>query len=148
MAGRIDLPGGDPGAEFSEYKPLAEINVTPFVDVMLVLLVIFMVAAPLMMAGVPLELPKSAAATLQPRQPIVVSVTKDGAVFVKEDEVPSSALIARLSELHRTDPDATVYVRGDRALSYGRIMEVMGQIGQAGFPRVSLISESAPLPAQ
>jgi TolR protein len=148
MAGRVDIPGGDPGAEFADYKPLAEINVTPFVDVMLVLLVIFMVTAPLMMAGVPLDLPKTTAARRQPRDLVIVSVTKDGAVFLEDEEVPAAALVARLKELHRADPDATVYVRGDRALAYGRIMEVMGQIGQAGFARVSLISESAPPPAR
>ena len=147
MAAKLDL-GLEADGEFGGYKPLAEINVTPFVDVMLVLLVVFMVAAPLMMAGVPLELPKSAAAKLQPRQPVIVSVTKDGAVFVKDEAVPAANLVARLAEMHRADPEATVYVRGDRALSYGRIMEVMGQIGQAGFPRVSLISETAPLPVK
>ena len=147
MAAKLDL-GLDTDGEFGGYKPLAEINVTPFVDVMLVLLVVFMVAAPLMMAGVPLELPKSTAAKLQPRQPVIVSITKDGAVFVKDEAIPAATLVARLSEMHRADPEATVYVRGDRALSYGRIMEVMGQIGQAGFPRVSLISEATPLPTK
>jgi len=148
MAAKIDLPGLEADGEFGGYEPLAEINVTPFVDVMLVLLVIFMVAAPLMMAGVALELPKSAAAKLQPRQPVIVSVTKDGAVYVKDEQIPAAKLVARLSEMHRADPEATIYVRGDRALSYGRIMEVMGQIGQAGFPRVSLISEATPPPVK
>jgi biopolymer transport protein TolR len=125
------------------YRPLSDINVTPFVDVMLVLLIIFMVAAPLMMVGVPVDLPRTSAAKLsQPRKPVIVSVSKDGKVFVGEEEAPAAELLARLGELRNQDPNAMVYVRGDRTIPYGRIMEVMGQVGQAGFARVSLIAEA------
>jgi biopolymer transport protein TolR len=125
------------------YRPLSDINVTPFVDVMLVLLIIFMVAAPLMMVGVPVDLPRTSAAKLsQPRKPVIVSISKDGKVFVGEEEAPAAELLARLGELRSKDPNAMVYVRGDRTIPYGRIMEVMGQVGQAGFARVSLIAEA------
>ncbi|WP_448192340.1 protein TolR [Azospirillum sp. sgz301742] len=142
-------PGSGLGDEFS-YRPVAEINVTPFIDVMLVLLVIFMVAAPLMMVGVPVQLPKTAAQKVsQPRQPVVVSVDKDGRIFLRSEEVAAADVATRLTALAKEDPDAVVYVRGDRALSYGRVMEVMGQVSQAGFARVSLIAEgaAAPVPA-
>jgi TolR protein len=133
------------GAQDGGYRPLAEINVTPFVDVMLVLLIIFMVAAPLMMVGVPVDLPRTSAAKLaQPRQPVIVSVSKDAKLFIGEHEVPPAELVGRLSELRGADPNAIVYVRGDRSIPYGRVMEVMGQVGQAGFARVSLIAEAAP----
>ncbi|PWC95752.1 biopolymer transporter ExbD [Azospirillum sp. TSO5] len=129
------------GDEFS-YRPVAEINVTPFIDVMLVLLVIFMVAAPLMTAGVPVQLPKTAAQKLsQPRDPVQVSIDEDGRVFLGQEEMAPADLPARLAALAREAPDTVVYVRGDRALSYGRVMEVMGQVSQAGFARVSLMAE-------
>jgi len=134
-------PAGDSG----EYTPLADINVTPMVDVMLVLLIIFMVAAPLMMVGVPVELPKTAAARIsQPKKPVIVTVNREGRLFVADQEVDSSAFAARLAELRAADPDAIVYVRGDRGIPYGRVMEVMGRVGQAGFSRISLISEALP----
>jgi TolR protein len=134
-------PAGDSG----EYTPLADINVTPMVDVMLVLLIIFMVAAPLMMVGVPVELPKTAAARIsQPKKPVIVTVNREGRLFVADQEVDPSAFAARLAELRAADPDAIVYVRGDRGIPYGRVMEVMGRVGQAGFSRISLISEALP----
>jgi biopolymer transport protein TolR len=136
------LDRGEPGAG---YRPLADINVTPFVDVMLVLLIIFMVAAPLMIVGVPVDLPRTSAAKLsQSRQPVIVSVSKDGKVFVGEQEARVAELPSRLAELRTKDPNATVYVRGDRSIAYGRVMEIMGQVGQAGFARVSLIGEASP----
>jgi TolR protein len=135
----------DPLADLEAgHRPLAEINVTPFVDVMLVLLIIFMVAAPLMMVGVPIDLPRTSAAKVtQPRQPVIVSVGKDGKVYIGEQETAPAELQDRLSALRAKDPNAVVYVRGDRSIPYGRVMEVMGQVGQAGFARVSLIAEAA-----
>ncbi len=127
------------------YAPLAEINVTPFVDVMLVLLIIFMVAAPLMMVGVPVELPKTTAAKMgQPKKPVIVSLDKEGKVFVREEELTADSLMPRLTALAKEDPGAIVYVRGDKNLPYGRVMEVMGQVGRAGFSKVSLIAEAPP----
>src|SRR3546814_596185 len=138
-AGGDELDGG------LGYRPLAEINVTPFVDVMLVLLIVFMVAAPLMMVGVPVDLPKTSAAEVndEPRRPIVVSIDRDGRIFLREEELAPDAVATRLAALAAEDPEATVYVRGDRSLSYGRIMEVMGQVSTAGFAKVSLIAQGA-----
>lgn len=130
------------------YAPLAEINVTPFVDVMLVLLIIFMVAAPLMMVGVPVDLPKTTAAKMgQPKKPVIVSLDKAGKIFVREEELPQDAAVARLAALAKEDPSAIVYVRGDKTLPYGRVMEVMGLVGRAGFAKVSLIAEAPSAPA-
>jgi TolR protein len=142
MAIALNQPGGD-GDEGS-YRPMAEINVTPFIDVMLVLLIIFMVAAPLMMVGVPIQLPKSTAQKVsQPRQPVIVSIDRDGKVFLKEEELPEDQIRARLAALAAEDKDAVVYVRGDKTVAYGRIMEVMGQVANAGFAKVSLMAEAA-----
>ena len=133
--------------EEGSYRPVAEINVTPLVDVMLVLLIIFMVAAPLMMVGVPVQLPKTSAAKVtKPRDPVVVSVNREGAIFVRDLPVAEDQLTKQLAELHAADPDAVVYVRGDKGLPYGRVMEVMGRVGQAGFAKVSLLAESAAQP--
>jgi TolR protein len=125
--------------------PLAEINVTPLVDVMLVLLIVFMVAAPMMMVGVPVQLPRTAAARVaQTRPPVVLTVAGDGRVFLRQEEVDDAALAARLAELRAQDPEAPVYVRGDRAVPYGQVMRVMGRVTQAGIARVSLIAEAEP----
>jgi TolR protein len=126
------------------YRPLAEINITPLVDVMLVLLIIFMVAAPLMAVGVPVQLPKTNAAKIaQPRAPIIVTIDSQGQVFLRDKLVPDESIGSHLAELAREQADAVVYVRGDRSLSYGRIMEVMGVVSTAGFAKVSLIAQGA-----
>ena len=144
--GTMGRRGGSSGIDDLEetgYAPLAEINVTPMVDVMLVLLIIFMVAAPLMMVGVPVDLPRTAAAKIgRPQKPVIVSIDKDGGVFAGRNALPPGEVVARLSALRKETPDAPVYVRADRAIPYGRVMEVMGQVGQAGFARVSLIAEA------
>lgn len=133
--------GGDP----FDYKPVAEINVTPLVDVMLVLLVIFMVAAPLMMTGVPVELPKTSAAKLgQVKAPLVVTLGKDGALYVRDDQVHNAGLIPRLQELKQLEGDSVVYVRADKGAAYGEVMELLGRIGGAGFERVSLLANMPP----
>jgi biopolymer transport protein TolR len=136
------LTTGASGEE-GNYRPLAEINVTPLVDVMLVLLIIFMVAAPLMMVGVPVELPKTDASKIsQPRRPVIVSVTRSGEVYLREEPVPEGSLVPRLAALRDEVGDAVVYVRGDRGIDYGRVMSVLGEVGRAGFGRVSLIAEA------
>jgi TolR protein len=125
--------------------PMAEMNVTPLVDVMLVLLIIFMVAAPMMVVGVPVELPKTAAPrAAAPKPPVVLTVTADGKVFLARNEVPATDLPSRLAELHKNDPEAPVYVRGDRTAPYGEVLRVMGRVTQAGITRVSLIAEVEP----
>jgi biopolymer transport protein TolR len=135
----------DTGSGDSGYRPLAEINVTPLVDVMLVLLIIFMVAAPLMTVGVPVQLPKTSAAKLaQPREPIIVTIDAEGRVFLREEALAPDAVLPRLTELAaNADPETVVYVRGDRSLSYGQIMTIMGQVSTAGFAKVSLIAHGA-----
>ena len=133
------------------YRPMAEINVTPLVDVMLVLLIIFMVTAPLMMVGVPVQLPKTSATKVsQITKPVVVSINREGRLFVREEEIASGALLARLAQLRQEAADAPVYVRGDRSIPYGRVMEIMGVVTKAGFAKVSLIAEgaTAPVPAK
>jgi biopolymer transport protein TolR len=126
-----------------DYRPLAEINVTPFVDVMLVLLVIFMVTAPLMVAGVPVDLPKSSAARLTPtRRPMVVSLTRD-ALYVRDERVQPAALVSRLRDIRAAEGDGVVYVRADRSMPYGQVMEILGQVGTAGYNRVSLLSQTS-----
>jgi|SRR5579863_1594964 len=134
-------PSGDPGEE--RYTPLAEINVTPMVDVMLVLLVIFMVAAPLLTVGVPVDLPKTSAAEVtEPKQPIIVSMNAQGEYFIGDDKIAPDDLKARLAVLAQGDPTRIVYVRGDRTIEYGRLMDLLGLVNTAGFAKVSLIAEA------
>jgi biopolymer transport protein TolR len=123
--------------------PLSEINVTPLVDVMLVLLIIFMVAAPLMTVGVPVQLPKTAAAKVsQPKQPVVISIDEKGQPFIDKEALSADAMMPRLKGLATQDPNQVVLVRGDKAVPYGRIVEIMGQISAAGFSKVSLIAQA------
>jgi TolR protein len=138
-------PSGDTGEE--SYTPLAEINVTPMVDVMLVLLVIFMVAAPLLTVGVPINLPKSSAAQVtQPQQPLIVSINKAGETFIGDDKVFDDDLKKQLGELATQDPTRIVYVRGDREIEYGTLMDLLGEVNSAGFAKVSLLAEAAGAP--
>jgi biopolymer transport protein TolR len=127
------------------YKPMAEINITPMVDVMLVLLIIFMVAAPLMVAGVPVELPKTSAARVgQSKKPMVVTLTADGRLQIRNEFVSRDQLVPRLREIHASEGDAVIYVRGDKKVVYGDVMEILGLVGQSGYARVSLLSQHAP----
>ena len=131
--------GRRPGHRF---HPMSEINVTPFVDVMLVLLVIFMITAPLLTVGVPVDLPKAKADTLQGNQePITVSVQGDGTIYIQETRIELDELGARLRAISQNDENARVFVRGDKAVDYGRVMEVMGTINQAGYRKVALVAE-------
>jgi biopolymer transport protein ExbD len=134
-------PSGEAGAD--NYQPLAQINVTPMVDVMLVLLVIFMVAAPLLSVGVPLNLPKSkAAAIIHPKKPIILSLTKDDEIFLGDDKVMPGDLEARLADLAAEDPSRIVYVRGDRTVTYAELMDALGLVNRAGFDKVSLVAQA------
>jgi len=145
MGASVGGGGGNWDSEDGDFRPVADINVTPLVDVMLVLLIVFMVAAPLMTVGVPLQLPKSAAAkSTEPKEPIVVSIAKDGKVFLAKEELPEDAILPRLAGLATQDKEQVVLVRGDKEIQYGRLMEVMGQVSKAGFLKVSLIAEMAP----
>ena len=122
-------------------QPISEINVTPFVDVMLVLLVIFMVTAPLLTVGIQVDLPQTKASTIKGNdEPLAVSVKKDGRVFIQDTETEVDAVVAKLKAISGSNADIRVFVRGDAEVNYGRIMEVMGVINSAGFGRVALIA--------
>ena len=126
-----------------DLAPMAEINVTPFIDVMLVLLIIFMVAAPLMISGVPVNMPQSAAARQNPPQkPVVVTVSAEQGLFIRDEPVAREALIARLGALRQAEGDAVAYVRADKAIPYGEVMAVLGEVSTAGYTRISLLSQS------
>lgn len=135
-------PSGEAGED--RYAPLAEINVTPMVDVMLVLLVIFMVTAPLLTVGVPLDLPKSRAAELtEPKKPIIINLNRDGEVFIGDERVGGDELEPRLVQLAAEDSSRIVYVRSDRTNTYAQVMDTLGLVNHAGFSKVSLIAEAA-----
>jgi biopolymer transport protein TolR len=121
---------------------MSDINVTPFVDVMLVLLVVFMVTAPLLTVGVPVDLPKTKAkAIAEAEEPLVISVNAQGQVFIQDTEVPIENLVPRLRAITENKADTRIYLRGDQSINYGRIMEVMGTVNIAGFSRVALVAE-------
>jgi biopolymer transport protein TolR len=148
MAFSMNTKGGR-----GRYRPLAEINVTPLVDVMLVLLIIFMVTAPLMTSGVTVDLPKTNASPLNnDSEPLTVSINSAGKVFLQDQEVALEDIVPKLMEVARNNPERRIFVRGDKDLAYGRIMEVMGTITQGGFTKVALLAEqtgrSAARPAQ
>ena len=125
------------------YTKMSEINVTPFVDVMLVLLIVFMVTAPLLTAGVPVDLPKSQAKQIQDEdnKPIEVTVANDGKIFVGETEVEMDRLVTLLTAMTNNDSERRVFIRGDQKLGYGQVMEVIGAINKGGFRKVALISD-------
>ena len=124
---------------------MSEINVTPLVDVMLVLLIVFMVAAPMMTAGVPIDLPKTAANELNSQtQPITVAVTPEGSIYVGEDAVAENDLIAAVTALATNGTEDRIFLRGDRTANYGAVMKVMGLLSGAGFTKIGLITEKVP----
>ena len=121
---------------------MSQINVTPFVDVMLVLLVVFMITAPLLTVGVSVDLPKAAAPVVQGQdEPLTITIDGAGEVFVQETSVALDQLVPRLIAITGRRPDARIFVRGDRSVNYGRVMEVMALCSAAGFSRVALIAE-------
>jgi len=125
-----------------KHQPMSEINVTPMVDVMLVLLIVFMVTAPLLTQGVPIDLPESQALALpNDNKPIEISIDQNGAIFINDTEISDNELIIRLKAITANRTDARIYVRGDKTNSYGRVMEVIGAINAAGFKKVALITE-------
>ncbi|HZG09323.1 MAG TPA: biopolymer transporter ExbD [Allosphingosinicella sp.] len=132
------------GGQRNRRTPMAEINVTPFVDVMLVLLIVFMVAAPLLVAGVPVDLPESKAAALdQDQQPVQISLDPTGALYLDETPIAQGELGARLAQIaanSREEGGPRIFLRADRGLDYGRVMAVMGEINAAGLRRVALVS--------
>ena len=130
------------GRRRGSYKPLSEINVTPFVDVMLVLLIVFMITAPLLTVGVPVDLPKIKAKSIaESVEPLVITVNAEGVIFIQDTEVELENLVPRLAAITDNKPDTRIYVRGDKSIDYGRVLEVMGTVNVAGVTRVALIAE-------
>lgn len=125
-------------------RPMAEINVTPFVDVMLVLLIVFMVTAPLLTVGVPVDLPKTHAQPLsQEREPLSVSVRRDGSIYLQNTRVSEDDLVPRLTAIAANGYDQRIFVRGDRSVDYGRVMQVMALVSAAGFTHIGLVTDTA-----
>ena len=125
-------------------RPMAEINVTPFVDVMLVLLIIFMVAAPLMTVGVPVELPETAANALsgEDEEPLAITITADGVVMIQTTEVPREALVARLRAIAAERDSTRVFLRADGAVPYSDVVQVMGALNRGGFDNIGLVTDA------
>ncbi|CAO5682581.1 MAG: Tol-Pal system protein TolR [Holosporales bacterium] len=124
------------------FTPDSQINVTPLVDVMLVLLIVFMVTAPMLTVGVPVDLPKTQAAKMNDQtEPLIVTVNAEGQIYLQETPLSSQELVTKLHVLTMNNPDAKIYVRGDQKLAYGKVMETMGLIAEAGFHKVSLIAQ-------
>ncbi|MBM5786314.1 MAG: protein TolR [Candidatus Fonsibacter sp.] len=123
-------------------EPMSEINVTPFVDVMLVLLIIFMVTAPMLTAGVAVNLPQSSANYLpDDKEPLTLTINAKGDTFIQETAIPFNQLVPKILAMSKNRTDTRIYVRGDKDIEYGRVMEVMGLLARAGFTKVALISD-------
>ena len=127
----------------SKKEPMSEINVTPFVDVMLVLLIVFMVTAPLLTVGIPVDLPKvKASALTDQKDPLEITVKIGGEIYLGESEVDVENLIPRLNAITELNKEARIYVRGDRVVAYGRIMEIMSLVNSAGYIKVALVTQN------
>jgi len=128
---------------------MAEINVTPFVDVMLVLLIVFMVTAPLLTVGVPVDLPQTRARLLgQDREPIAVSIDGGGKIFLQNTPIGADELVPKLMAISENGYNQRIFVRGDKTVDYGKVMEVMGLLNAAGFTRIGLVTESIRRPIE
>ena len=126
----------------SSKNPISEINVTPFVDVMLVLLIIFMVTAPFLTVGVQVDLPESSADSLpDEHEPLTLSINSKGEIFIQESQVEFDKIIAKILAIAKNRTDTRIYVRGDKTINYGRVLEIMVMLSGSGFTKVALISE-------
>ena len=142
MAASLRERGASGGFGRRRTRPMSEINVTPMVDVMLVLLVIFMITAPLLTAGVQVDLPKTSAAAVQGQdEPIAVTVDRRGRIFIQESEVTLDTLAPRLGAVAQNNRDIRVFVRGDQGIPYGQVMSVIGAVHAAGFTKVALLTQ-------
>jgi len=138
----MNQAGGARRGRRAGYRPMADINVTPLVDVMLVLLVVFMVTAPLLTVAVPVDLPRTQARSLnQDKEPLVISIDSTGRVYLQQNAVDLNELASKLKAVTGANPDARIFVRGDKGVPYGRIMEVMGAVNIAGYSKVALVAE-------
>ncbi|MBL8640552.1 MAG: protein TolR [Alphaproteobacteria bacterium] len=138
--------GRSRGGYRKSYRPMSEINVTPFIDVMLVLLIVFMVTAPLLSAGIPVDLPKTEAAAMSEKdeKPLEVAVNKSGEIYIGETKVTREALLGKLSAITGDDMERRVFIKADQGLSYGDVMAILGSINKAGYKKVALITEPTP----
>ena len=128
--------------KFRNKRTISEINVTPFVDVMLVLLIIFMVTAPLLTSGIKINLPESSSVLKNEKQdPVTVSINSKGEIFIQESKVEYEKIIAKVLAVSKNRTDTRIYVRGDKTINYGRVLEIMGLLSGSGFTKVALISE-------
>ncbi len=141
MASGMSGSRGSKRRRSKRHSPMSEINVTPFVDVMLVLLIIFMVAAPLLTVGVPIDLPETQAKALNSEtQPITISVNADGQVYIQETEIPIDEVVPKLTAISKNGYEERIYVRGDRDADYGTVMQIMARISSAGFKKIGLVT--------
>jgi biopolymer transport protein TolR len=142
MVGGIMPSGGGGRRNRRLFRPMSDINVTPLVDVMLVLLIVFMVTAPLLTVSVPVDLPRTQASSVkQEQEPLVISIDAKADVYLQETRLDLSELVNKLKAIAGTNSEARIFVRGDQSVSYGRIMEVMGTISAAGYTKVALVAE-------
>ena len=124
-----------------KHRPMSDINMTPFIDVMLVLLIIFMVAAPLLTTGVQLDLPQTGAAALNvEKQPLVISIKADGKIYLMETETSLEEMVPKLQAVAKTGPEERIFVRGDKTIAYGKVAEVMAALSTAGYKKVALVN--------
>lgn len=138
----VSLKMGGRGGKARHRSPMSEINVTPFVDVMLVLLVIFMVTAPLMTIGIPVNLPKVKAPNINENtEPLTISVSKEGKLYIQDTEVQLDTLLPKVQAIMNAKPETRIFVRGDEEIAYRRIMEVMGTLHSAGYSKVALLTK-------
>ena len=142
---KLDMAEGGSGGRRrrSSSRPVAEINVTPFVDVMLVLLIVFMVAAPLLTVGVDVDLPKTAAGALpsESEEPLTVTLTAEGAIVIQTTETPETEFLTRLRGIAQERADDKVFLRADGAIAYARVMQIMGAMNAAGFGNIGLVTD-------
>lgn len=142
MGAQLAGKGGHGRGRRRGYRPMADINMTPFIDVMLVLLIVFMVAAPLLTVGVPVDLPKTNAAPLEAQKdPLFVTVRANGEIYVQETQVEMDRIVPLLIAVTENNPEARIFVRGDAAINYGKMLQVMGTMSAAGFKKVGLVAE-------
>jgi len=147
MPAVMNTPRTTRGGRGRKGRVMAEINVTPFVDVMLVLLIVFMVTAPLLTVGVPVDLPQTRAKQLgEDREPLAVSIDKGGKIFLQNSPIGEEELVPKLMAISENGYNQRIFVRGDRDVDYGKVMEVMGLLNSAGFTRIGLVTDSIKKP--
>ena len=149
MPSVVNNPRSARGLRGRRGRPMSEINVTPFVDVMLVLLIVFMVTAPLLTVGVPVDLPQTRAKSLgEDREPLAVSIDKSGMIFLQNTPVGIDDLVSKLMAISSNGYNQRIFVRGDKTVDYGKVMEVMGLLNSAGFTRIGLVTDAPKKPPE